>query len=363
LLVLQQVLGVVDCNGILREIRNLSDRGRPLDLSEMYLKDISALPKIIHLALGKTSRRLVVNLKDNRLKSLGALGANEGLIDQGRVRVLIDHNDISARELEYLRKKSGVLSGTWNQDSVLMDTPFRAMCDCSTQRFTSSARPRASDRRCDASVLARVSETARALELPFIPSLELADEPPRTTFPLRARERESTLNALFGFFFNGQPEANCQSVNSELIRRRALSLEYPSLTDFSPLAGFEDLRYLNIQGQSPLNWKFLKTLHLSDLDIDGTQVTDLSIIEHMTSLRNLYAEKNLITSVAPIERLIRRQIETYGLDQIPREPWLRVCLNDNQIKDLDLLKPYTQRGLIKVVVDTSCEKHKSPFGI
>ncbi|MBX9767175.1 MAG: trypsin-like serine protease [Bdellovibrionales bacterium] len=360
--VLAEILGQSSVRGISAAILDLAKRGKALDLSQTYIQEVAVIAEIL-TQLGPSLQRfnLSVNLSDNRIQSIAPLAK---LLETGRISQLqIQHNNISPAEADVLMKYKQV-KGARLQNLILMDTPFKAMCDCSTQRFSSSVRPKASDRKCNKQAIQRMAETAATLGLPFDPTPGFSELPPRDSFPLMGRDRELTISNLFDYFFSEQrdKEVSCQSLNSELVRRKSLVLEYPALTDFSPLTGFQDLRYLSLQGQTPLNWNFLKDLSLNSLNLNNTQLSDLSVIEHMTSLQHLSVEKNLITSVEPIVRLLERQNKLYGASFL-KNGLKTLCIHDNEIKDLKLLTPFVEKRVIKKIsTDKPCKENKNPFG-
>lgn len=366
LLALASTLKVNSCEGITNAILQLVKENRILDLSEMYIKDISALPAFLTQAWKKSGIKwenfqLTINLGDNKIKTLGQF---MHMIESTKIKVKINHNDISPQEVTQLLKNPRVL-GTRLQSSILTDTPFKAMCDCSTQNFTSKVRPQASDRKCEGAALQRLQQTALNLGLPFDSAEAFPKEPPRSSFPRMARQREHTISNLFDYFFADQRkrEVSCRSLNSELIRRRSLILSHPMMEDFSPLTGFHDLQYLNIESQTPLNWNFLKELQLNSLNLNGTQLSDLAVIEHMTSLQHLSVEKNLISSIQPIVRLIEEQIKIYGKKEVLKAGLQTLCIYDNQVSDINLLAPYVRQKILKkVVIEKSCRENRNPFG-
>lgn len=96
------------------------------------------------------------------------------------------------------------------------------------------------------------------------------------------------------------------------------------ISDLSPLRGFVDLDYL---------------------DLDDNQITDLSPLKGLTNLMNLYLGNNKIKDLSPLKDLANLTILSFKDNQISDLSPLKnlsrlVCLfsNNNQISDLSPLK-------------------------
>ena len=331
-----------------------------LDLSDMFLTDVRLVKEVLSHIKSLRKNPLILNLKGNRIRSISRF---KGLMESGAIHQMnVGYNDLPIEEVEAFSKYGSKIQGLRLQPSVRTNTPFKAMCDCSTQRVTSSARPRASDKECDAESLRVLQSTAKDIGLPFRSDDDAFDAEPVNFFARANRDREQTIFGLWKFFFGDQSEVSCRSLNSELIRRTSLTLEFPALSDFSPLTGFEGLKNLSIQNQLAVNWNFLKGLNLHSLNLNNTGLSDLSAVEHMTKLEYLYVEGNSITSIAPIVRLIESKYKTFGPENLKSRP-LKVCLHKNNVTDMELADRLVRAKVLELVLDKPCKESKNPFGL